>query len=102
MARTKRDRKGKALVAAVAAAVLAVAVAMGSLWLRTYREFQTFQRKEARLEEELAQARQKFERKEAYLTKLLEDEAFLERVARRRLGYARPDELIFRFSEPDE
>jgi cell division protein FtsB len=31
--------------------------------------------------------------------RLLEDPEFLERVARERLGYARPDELIFRFAD---
>jgi cell division protein FtsB len=39
------------------------------------------------------------QQKEAYLTRLIEDPEFLQRVARERLGYSRPDELLFRFSE---
>jgi cell division protein FtsB len=37
-----------------------------------------------------------------YLARLLEDPEFLERVVRERLGYARPDELLFRFSDEPE
>ncbi|MGB0344755.1 MAG: hypothetical protein ACPGGJ_05095 [Coraliomargarita sp.] len=30
---------------------------------------------------------------------MLEDSEFLERVARERLGYSRPDEVLFRFDD---
>ena len=58
-----------------------------------------FQIREARLEQRLLEVENEFKRKEAYYKRLLEDDAFLERVARQRLGYARPDELLFRFND---
>jgi len=67
--------------------------------LQTYREYAHFKEREARFEANLRQARKEFEQKEAYLARMLEDSEFLERVVRERLGYARPDELLFRFSE---
>ena len=69
-----------------------------SLILQTYREYKNFKAGEVKIEEKLIQARKEFDYKEIYL-ELLEDPEFLERVARERLGYARPDELLFRFSD---
>ena len=40
--------------------------------------------------------------KEEYLDKLLTDHVFLERVARERLGYTRPDEWIYRFPKESQ
>ena len=73
-------------------------VFFGGFVLKTHREFKNFQVRENRVETKLTQARKEFVQKEAYLMRLLEDPEFLERVARERLGYARPDELIFRFA----
>ena len=69
------------------------------LVIRTYNELKNVQIREARLEQRLLEAENKFKRKEAYFKRLLEDEEFLERVARQRLGYARPNELLFRFND---
>lgn len=69
------------------------------LVIRTYNELKNFQMREARLEQRLLEVENEFKRKEAYYKRLFEDDNFLERVARQRLGYARPDELIFRFND---
>lgn len=69
------------------------------LVIRTYNELKNFQIRESRLEQRLLEAENEFKRKEAYFKRLLEDDEFLERVARQRLGYARPDELLFRFND---
>jgi|TARA_B100001093_G_scaffold197750_1_gene190139 cell division protein FtsB len=69
------------------------------LIIRTYKGLENFQAREQRLEQRLLEAENEFKRKEAYMKRLLEDNEFLERVARQRLGYAHPDELLFRFSE---
>ena len=69
------------------------------LVIRTYNELKNFQVREIRLEQRLLEAENEFKRKEAYFKRLLEDDEFLERVARQRLGYARPDELLFRFND---
>lgn len=69
------------------------------LIIRTYHELKNFQIRESRLELRLLEAGNEFKRKEAYFKRLLEDDEFLERVARQRLGYARPNELLFRFDD---
>jgi len=79
--------------------LLVMVIFFSSLILQTYREYKTFRAREVRIELKLTQARKEFEQKEAYLSQLLEDPEFLERVVRERLGYSRPDELLFRFSD---
>lgn len=74
-------------------------VFFGGMLLKTHREFQNFKDRQDRIESKFIQARKEFQEKEAYLAGLLEDPEFLERVVRERLGYSRPDELLFRFSE---
>ncbi len=67
--------------------------------MQTYREYENFRVREFRMKAKLTQAQKEFEQKEMYLARLLEDPEFLERVVRERLGYTRPDELLFRFSD---
>ena len=76
-------------------------IVFSGLVIRTYNELKNFQMREARLEQRLLEVESEFKRKEAYYKRLLEDDSFLERVARQRLGYARPDELIFRFNDEE-
>ena len=79
--------------------LVVLAVFLSSLMVQAYREYQNFKSREHRIEAKLTQARKEFEHKEAYLARLLDDPEFLERVVRERLGYARPDEVLFRFSD---
>ncbi len=81
--------------------LVVLVIFFSSLILQTYREYKNFRAREIRIEAKLTQARKEFEQKEAYLARLLEDPEFLERVVRERLGYSRPDELLFRFSDED-
>lgn len=74
-------------------------VFLGGLVLKTHREYQNFKARENRIEAKLIQARKEFAQKEGYMARLIDDPEFLERVVRERLGYARPGELLFRFSE---
>jgi cell division protein DivIC len=90
--------KERVILAILAISVLVLVVFFSSLIMQTYREYRNFKTRELKIEEKLTQARKELEYKEIYLS-LLEDPDFLERVARERLGYARPDELLFRFSE---
>ena len=90
--------KERFIVIMLIATLLVVVVFFSSLILRTHREYKNFKARELRIEEKLIQARKKLEYKEMYLS-LMDDPDFLERVARERLGYARPDELLFRFSD---
>ena len=86
------------ILVALVTSLLALVIFFSSLILQTYREYKNFKAGELRIEEKLTQARKELEYKEMYLS-LMEDPDFLERVARERLGYARPDELLFRFSD---
>ncbi len=77
-------------------------VFFSSLMVQTYREYKHFKERQARIEAKFTQARKEFEQKETYLARLLDDPEFLERVVRERLGYARPDEVLFRFSDESQ
>lgn len=92
------QNRGRVIITLFLGALLVLAIFFSSLILQTYREYKNFKVRELRIEEKLTQARKEVEYKEMYLS-LLEDTDFLERVARERLGYARPDELLFRFSD---
>ena len=93
------QRKERALLLIMVGVLVVLAVFLGSLMVQAYREYQNFKSRELRIEAKLTQARKEFEHKEAYLARLLDDPEFLERVVRERLGYARPDEVLFRFSD---
>ena len=89
--------RGRVIITVLIGALLVLVIFFSSFILQTHREYENFKERELRIEEKLIQARKEFEYKEIYL-ELLEDPEFLERVARERLGYARPDELLFRFT----
>lgn len=93
------QRKERVILLTMLGVLFALVVFFSSLMVQTYREYQNFRAREHRIGAKLTQARKEFEHKEAYLGRLLEDPEFLERVVRERLGYARPDELLFRFSD---
>lgn len=96
---SRPSKQKRQIILIILFGTLAVLVAfLFSLILQTHREYKNFKVNEFKIEEKLAQARKEFDYKEIYL-ELLEDPEFLERVARERLGYARPDELLFRFSD---
>ena len=99
MPRNSPERKERVLLLMLLGMLVVLVFFFGGLLLKTHREFQNFKVRQDRIESKLIQARKEFEQKEAYLTRLLEDPEFLERVVRERLGYSRPDELLFRFSD---
>jgi cell division protein DivIC len=47
----------------------------------------------------VAEAETRLKYQEKVLERLRSDPAYVEKVIRRKLGYARPDEFIFRFSD---
>ncbi|MFP4157912.1 MAG: FtsB family cell division protein [Opitutales bacterium] len=101
-ARSKQStnpRRERVLILMLAGVLVVMVLFFASLLLKTHREFENFKARQHRIEMRLTQARNEFAQKEAYLRRLMEDPEFLERVARERLGYSRPDELLFRFSD---
>lgn len=81
-------------------AVLCIALLfLGNMGVKKYREYRHFKEEENRIQAKLTETKNELTLKEAYLSRLLHDRELLERLARKRLGYARPNELIFRFSD---
>ncbi len=99
MRKNSNQQKERVLLFMLLGMLVVLVIFFVSLLLKTHREFENFKARQNRIESRLIQARNEFEQKEAYLQRLMEDPEFLERVARERLGYSRPDELLFRFSD---
>ncbi|MGJ8639284.1 MAG: FtsB family cell division protein [Opitutaceae bacterium] len=101
MSKSSAQRKERVILLMLLGMLVVLVIFFSGLILQTYREYKNFRAREVRIEAKLTQARKEFEQKEAYLGRLLEDPEFLERVVRERLGYSRPDELLFRFSDEE-
>lgn len=67
-----------------------------SLW-QARAEYQLLLKQEATSRQRLGQAQQRLREQEKVLQRLRTDPTYVERVIRQRLGYAKPDETIFRF-----
>jgi len=78
----------------------AVAGWAGLFFLEMNRELSVLRAQAAANERKLAEARQRLAEQEKYLEKLRRDPELVERVIRRKLGYVREQEFIFRFDEP--
>lgn len=80
-------------------AVVFVVLAVGSVtfFLQTKAEYDRLKEVERVMEERLVVTAQRLADQEEMLRRLKEDPAYVEMVIRRRLGYAKPDEVVFRF-----
>ena len=76
---------------------LSLAAGSGIFFWQTRREYNRLVEIEAKSKARLAEAEQKLKEQERILERLRSDPAYVEMVIRRRLGYAKPDEYIFRF-----
>ena len=76
---------------------LSLAAGAGVFFLQTRREYNQLLLAEAESRRELVEAQQKLREQERILERLRNDPTFVEMAIRRRLGYAKPDEMIFRF-----
>lgn len=82
-----------------AALFLLVAGWAGLFFLQMHRELTALRVQEAENRERLAAAETRLREQREYLERLQRDPALVERVIRRKLGYARPEEFVFRFEE---
>ena len=80
---------------------VSVAIASATFFLRTRAEYMRLKEVERVASERLAMAQTKLKEQQDTLRRLREDPRYVEMVIRRRLGYARPDEFIFRFEARD-
>lgn len=78
---------------------LGVAVTSAIFFWQTQQEYDRLKELEAESRRKLAEAEQKLREQERILERLRTDPAYVEKVIRRRLFYAKPDEYIFRFED---
>lgn len=78
---------------------LAVGAASGVYFLDAREEYNRLRQQEEISRRRLAEAEAKLKEQEKILERLRNDPVYVEKVIRRRLGYARPEEFIFRFED---
>jgi len=80
---------------------LFVAVVLTStiFFWQTRAEYRRLREVEALSQRRLAELEFRLKEQQKVLDRLRTDPAYVERVIRRRLGYAKPDEFIFRFDD---
>lgn len=86
------------IVVYLALFVLVGITSAGFFW-QTRRELAQLKFQEARSRNRLGELQLRLSEQEKILQRLREDPAYVERVIRRRLLYAKPDEFVFRFED---
>jgi cell division protein FtsB len=66
---------------------------------QTRAEYSRVREQEVQTRLKLAEVEMRLAEQELVLERLRTDPAYVEMVIRRRLGYAKPDEFVFRFNE---
>ena len=78
---------------------LAVAVWAGVFFLQMHRDLSVLRAQEAANQRRLNEAQTKLDAQRKYLDELRHDPEVVEAVIRRKLGYIRGQEFIFRFED---
>ena len=78
---------------------LAVGAASGLYFLDAREEYNRLRQQQETSRRRLAEAEAKLREQEKILERLRTDPVYVEKVIRRRLGYAKPEEFIFRFKD---
>lgn len=76
-----------------------IGLATAGFFWQTRAEYNRLVQLEAASQRRLAEAEARLKEQERILQRLQTDPAYVEKIIRRRLGYAKPDEFIFRFGE---
>jgi cell division protein DivIC len=71
----------------------------GILFLDARAEYTRLEQVQALNKIRLSEAQERLRSQEKVLERLRTDPAYVDKVIRKRLGYAKPDEFIFRFEE---
>jgi cell division protein FtsB len=74
-------------------------IGAGALLLDSQAQYRQLKRTEAVSRQRLAEAEGRLREQEKILERLRTDRDFVEKVIRKRLSYARPGEMIFRFED---
>jgi len=78
---------------------LGVGLTSGVFFLQARAEYGQLKQQEAVSRRRLAEAEAKLREQEKIIDRLRTDPVFVEKVIRRRLNYAKPDEFLFRFED---
>lgn len=78
---------------------LSVGAGSAVFFWKTRQEYNQLRQIELATQRRLAEAEQRLSDQEHVLERLRTDPAYVEMKIRQRLGYARPEEFIFRFDE---
>ena len=89
----------KIVTATYAALFAGVALWAASFFLEIHREVAALRAIEAANRVRLAAAEARLQQQQKYLEQLRSDPALVDRIIRRKMGYSRPDEFVFRFEE---
>ena len=76
-----------------------VAVTSGVFFWQAREEYAQLKQQEAASRRRLAETEAKLREQEKIIERLRNDPAYVEKVIRRQLGYAKPGEFVFRFDE---
>ncbi len=76
-----------------------VGVASGVFFWQARAEYEQLKQQEASSRRRLAETEAKLREQEKIIDRLQNDPAYVEKVIRRRLHYAKPEEFIFRFED---
>ena len=87
------------LIAGYWALFLTVGAVAAAFFLQAREEYLRLRRQEDAARTRLVAAQAQLAQQEQTLRRLRSDPAYVERVIRQRLGYARPDEAVFRFEQ---
>jgi cell division protein FtsB len=74
-----------------------VGLLSGAFFFQTYREYAQLRRVEVEGRQRLAEAEQRLREQEQVLDRLRNDPAYVTKIIRQQLRYAKPSEFIFRF-----
>lgn len=87
------------IVTVYLALFLGVAVTSGVFFWQSKQEYDRLKRIEAENRQRLVDAELRLREQEKVLDRLRTDPAYVEKIIRQRLGFAKPDEYIFRFKD---
>jgi cell division protein FtsB len=76
-----------------------LAVAGGILFMDASEEYSRLEAVQAENRRRLSEAQEQLKNQERVLERLRTDPEYVDKVIRRKLGYAKPDEFIFHFAE---
>lgn len=89
----------KVITSVFVALFAGVAIWAGLFFLELYRDLNLMRAQENHNRRKLAEAQAKLAEQQQYLDRLRNDPALIEEVIRRKLGYVRDQEFIFRFED---